>query len=276
VKDRLELETVLCERAADGVVVVTMNRPGSANAILPQSARDLLTTLDEIDGDLSVRCGVLTGAGRHFCAGADLSAFKTHLENELKASEEPFNARLLFPVTQRITTLRVPMIAAINGAATAGGFDLALACDIRIASTTARMGETYVNIGLAPGNGGTYFLPRLVGSGKAAELALTGEILDAAAALELGIVTRVVGPDELVAVAVALASTIASKPRRGVEATKHMLRTSWHTDLAGSLGSSFWVTSALQNSRDLKEGIDASLEKRTPRYNTTVNRGDSD
>jgi enoyl-CoA hydratase len=89
-------------------------------------------------------------------------------------------------------------------------------------------------------------------------------------------VTRVVGPDELVAVAVALASTIASKPRRGVEATKHMLRTSWHTDLAGSLGSSFWVTSALQNSRDLKEGIDASLEKRTPRYNTTVNRGDSD
>jgi enoyl-CoA hydratase len=229
-----------------------------------------------MDGDLSVRCGVLTGAGRHFCAGADLAAFKAHLETELKANEEPFNARLLFSVTQRITTLRVPMIAAINGAATAGGFDLALACDIRIASTTARMGETYVNLGLAPGNGGTYFLPRLVGSGKAAELALTGEILDAAAALELGIVTRVVEPDELVAVAVALASSIASKPRRAVEATKHLLRTSWHTDLAGSLGSSFWVTSALQNSRDLKEGIDASLEKRTPRYNVTGNRGDSD
>jgi enoyl-CoA hydratase len=273
VADRVDLDTAYLERVGGGVVVVTMNRPEQANAVIPQSARDLLSIFSTIEEDTSLRCAVLTGAGKHFCAGADLAAFKHHIDGELLVTEEPFNARLLFPVAQRIVSLRVPVIAAVNGGATAGGFDLALACDLRIASTLAKLGETYVNLGLAPGNGGTYFLPRLVGSGKAAELALTGEVLSADAALALGIVSRVVEPDELIPTAVQLAGTVASKPRHAIEATKQLLRASWHTDLQGSFNASFWTTAALQHSRDLREAIDASLEKRPPRFNVEAGEG---
>jgi enoyl-CoA hydratase len=270
---RVELETAYSEEVAGAVALITMNRPDHGNAVVPASAHDLLEIFNIIESNLSVRCAVLTGAGKHFCAGADLFAFKAHLENELAATDEPFNARVLLPVTQRIVSLRVPVIAAINGAATAGGFDLALACDLRIMSTRAKLGETYINLGLAPGNGGAYFLPRLVGSGKAAELALTGDLVDAETALEIGLVSQVVEPEQLLEAAVSLASRIAAKPRLAIEATKQALRASWHSDLVASLNSSFWTTAALQRSRDLREGLDAALEKRPPRYNRPSEEG---
>src|SRR6202021_3232995 len=138
--------------------------------------------------------------------------------------QKPHNAPVLWPVTQRLATCRMPVVAAINGGATAGGLDLALACDLRLASERARLGETYVSLGLAPGNGGSWFLPRLVGSGMAAELALTGDIVSAARALEIGLVNRVVAPDALLPEAIGLAQKIASRPRRAVEATKQALR----------------------------------------------------
>jgi len=213
---------------------------------------------------------VLTGAGQIFSAGADLRAFREYLETELPQTHEPFNARVLFPVTEKIVMSRLPFIAAVNGAATAGGLDLALACDVRLASTTARFGETYVKIGLAPGNGGTYFLPRLVGSGVAAELALTGDLIDAARAVEIGLVNRVVEPGELLAEAVALASRIAANPRHAVEATKQALRASWHMDLSSVLAASYWTVAALHHTADLKEGVEAFLEKRPPRFQGTA------
>jgi enoyl-CoA hydratase len=270
---RVELGTAYLEEVAGGVVLITMNRPNHGNAVVPELAQHLMEILNIIESDLSVRCVVLTGAGRQFCAGADLPAFKAYLDNELPATDEPFNARVLLPVTLRIYSLRVPVIAAINGGATAGGFDLALACDLRIASSQAKLGETYVNLGLAPGNGGAYFLPRLVGTGKAAELALTGDLVDAETALELGLVNRVVEPDQLLQAAVSLASKIAAKPRLAIEATKQALHAGWHTDLIASLNSSFWTTAALQRSRDLREGLDAALEKRPPSYNLLADEG---
>jgi enoyl-CoA hydratase/carnithine racemase len=249
-------ETILLDRPAPGVAMITLNRPDRGNGVVPEMARDMLAALDALETDKSVRVLVLTGAGKQFCAGADHAR-----------EQEPYNARVLWPVTQRLVSCRLPVIAAINGGATAGGLDLALACDIRIASSRAKMGETYIKLGLNPGNGGTYFLPRLIGSGLAAELALTGDLVDAERALAIGLVNSIAEPDVLITEAVALAARIAERPRLAIEATKQQLRQSWHMDLAGSMNASFWAVAALSYSDDLREGVAAALEKRVPVYN---------
>jgi enoyl-CoA hydratase/carnithine racemase len=260
-------ETILLERPVDGVALITLNRPARGNGVVPEMAADLIDALTKLEADTSVRVLVLTGAGKQFCAGADLVEFQKFLQEDHAAAQEPYNARVLWPVTQRLVSCRLPVIAAINGGATAGGLDLALACDMRIASTAAKMGETYIKLGLNPGNGGTYFLPRLVGSGLAAEMALTGDLVDAERALAIGLVNSVVAPEALVAEAVALAARIAERPRLAIEATKQQLRQSWHMDLVGSMNASFWAVAALTYSDDLREGVAAALEKRTPQYN---------
>ncbi len=272
---RTELETCYHERVADGVAMLTLNRPERGNGVVPQMARDILDALTTLELDRAVRVLVLTGAGAQFCAGADLVEFQRYIAEQLPIDHEPYNARVLWPVTQRLVGCRLPIIAAINGGATAGGLDLALACDMRIASTRAKMGETYIKLGLNPGNGGTYFLPRLVGSGLAAELAFTGDVLDAQRALEIGLVNRVVEPDRLLAEATALAARIAAYPRLALEATKQQLRQSWHLDLISSMNSSFWGVATLSHTEDLKEGIAAAREKRPPRFNAPDKKGDS-
>lgn len=265
--DMIEYETLYLEYPADGVARITLNRPAQGNGVVPELARDFMACLDKIDGDKSVRVLILTGAGKQFCAGADLGAMKAYLDDRMEEEEEPYNARILHPVTLRLAALRMPTLAAVNGAATAGGLDMALACDMRIAGLSARFGETYIKLGLALGNGGAYFLPRLVGSGIAAELAFTGDLIGADRALELKLVNRVVNDEDLQVAALEMASRIARNPRKALEATKHLLRTSWQTDLMGSLSTSFWTTSTLQYSDDFREGVEASLEKRTPQYN---------
>jgi enoyl-CoA hydratase len=267
---RIELETCYCDPTGNGVVRLTLNRPDHGNAVVPELARDLLAILDSLEADRSVRCVVLTGAGRQFCAGADVPAMLAHLRDELPVRHEPYNARVLLPVVERLTASRLVFIAAINGAATAGGLDFALACDLRIASDRARLGETYVNLGLAPGNGGAWFLPRLVGSGMAAQLALTGEIVDAPRALDLGLVGRVVPHTELLDEANAWAASIAAKPWRALEATKQALRASWQLDLAAAMAASYWTTTALQYTPDVSEALLAFLEKRTPSFNSDL------
>lgn len=260
-------ETILLDRPARGVAMITLNRPDRGNGVVPEMARDLLEALTTLEADKSVRVLVLTGAGKQFCAGADLVEFQKYLAEDHAREQEPYNARVLWPVTQRLVSCRLPVIAAINGGATAGGLDLALACDIRIASTKAKMGETYIKLGLNPGNGGTYFLPRLIGSGLAAELALTGDLVDAERALAIGLVNSIALPEALITETVALAARIAERPRLAIEATKQQLRQSWHMDLAGSMNASFWAVSALTYSDDLREGVAAALEKREPSYN---------
>jgi enoyl-CoA hydratase len=267
VSDRVELETLFHERPAPGVAVVTLNRPDRGNGVVVELVRDLFGLLDGWESDPSVRVVVLTGAGKQFCAGADLVAMRTYLLEELPVRNEPFNARALFPLTQRIFASRLVFIAAINGGATAGGLDLALACDLRVASSAAKLGETYINMGLAPGNGGSWLLPKLVGSGVAAELALTGEVVDAQRALALGLVSRVVEPDELLPTAVGLAARIADKPWRALEATKQALRASWTQDFPTAMNTSYQVTDALQRQPDLLEAVTAFLERRDPRFN---------
>jgi enoyl-CoA hydratase/carnithine racemase len=272
---RIELETCYHERVADGVAMLTLNRPERGNAVVPEMARDMLDALATLERDRTVRVLVMTGAGKQFCAGADLAEFQRYIAEQLPIDHEPYNARVLWPVTQRLVSCRLPLIAAINGGATAGGLDLALACDIRIASSRAKMGETYIKLGLNPGNGGTYFLPRLVGSGLAAELAFTGDLIDAPRALEMGLVNRVVEPEALLTEATALAARIAAYPRLALEATKQQLRQSWHLDLISSMNLSFWGVATLSHTEDLKEGIAAARDKRPPQFNVSDKKGHS-
>lgn len=264
---RVDLETLYYERPAPGVALVTLNRPERGNGVVVEVVRDLFAVLDEWEPDPAVRVVVLTGAGKQFSAGADLVAMREYLIHELPVTNEPFNARALFPLTQRILASRLVFLAAINGGATAGGLDFALACDLRIASTAAKLGETYINMGLAPGNGGSWLLPKLVGSGVAAELALTGDVVNAQRALELGLVSRVVEPDALLPTALALAAKIANKPWRALEATKHALRASWTQDFPTAMNTSYQVTDALHRQPDLLEAVEAFLAKRPPRFN---------
>lgn len=263
----MDYETIILAYPADGVAQITLNRPDRGNGVVPEMAADLIDALNRLEVDHEVRVLILTGAGKQFCAGADLFEFRKYLAEDHAAAQEPYNARVLWPVTQRLVSSRLPVIAAINGGATAGGLDLSLACDIRIASDRAKLGETYIKLGLNPGNGGTYFLPRLVGSGMAAEMALTGDLVDAERALAIGLVNRVVPHEALQDEAVALAARIAARPRLAIEATKQQLRQSWHMDLAGSMNASFWAVAALTYSDDLREGVEAAIEKREPQYN---------
>ena len=266
-RDRVVLETLYYDFPADGVALITLNRPESGNAVVPETARDLGTALDDLEQDTRVRAAVLTGAGKVFCAGADLIALQAYLDEELETREEPLNARVLFPIVHRLAGSRLPFVAAVNGAATAGGLDIALACDLRLASSRARLGETYVRLGLTAATGGSWFLPRLVGSGTAAQLALTGDLVDAATAASIGLVNEVVEPEDLLPAALALAGRIALRPRHAVEATKNALRQSWSHDLVSATTAGFWAVSALFRNADLREGVAAALEKREPRFN---------
>jgi enoyl-CoA hydratase/carnithine racemase len=272
---RIDLETCYYETVADGVTMLTLNRPDRGNAVVPEMARDVLDALGNLEQDRTVRVLVLTGAGRQFCAGADLVEFQRYIAEQLPIGHEPYNARVLWPVTQRLVGCRLPLIAAINGGATAGGLDLALACDMRIASTAAKMGETYIKLGLNPGNGGTYFLPRLIGSGLAAELTFTGDLIDAQRALEIGLVNRVVEPGALLADTTALAARIATYPRLALEATKQQLRQSWHLDLISSMNLSFWGAATMSHTEDLQEGIAAARDKRPPQFNASDRKDNS-
>lgn len=263
----MEFAMIRLEMVASGVALITLNRPDRGNGVVPQMAGDLLAALNSLENDTAVRVVVITGAGKQFCAGADLVEFQRFLEERHASEQEPYNARVLFPVTQMMVACRFPLVAAINGAATAGGLDLALACDLRIASTAAKLGETYVKLGLNLGNGGSYFLPRLIGSGKAAEMAFTGDLFDARQALEFGLVNRVVEPEALIPEAVALAARIAERPRMALEAIKQQLRQSWHMDLRASMNMSYWAVAALTHGDDLREGVAAAREKRPPNFN---------
>jgi enoyl-CoA hydratase len=262
-----ELDTLFHERVADGVVLITLNRPERGNGVVPELADDLMSAWDDFEASDDVRAVVLTGAGKQFSAGADIKAMADYFRDVYPRTHEPYNARVLFPVVQRIHGGALPVVAAVNGAATAGGLDLALACDIRICSDRARLGETYVRMGLPVATGGAWHLPKLVGPGVAAELALTGELVDAERALAIGLVNRVVEHESLIDEAVRVAAKIAARPVKAVEATRQALRNGWQTGLASALDASYWAVSTAQAGPDIHEGIAAFLEKREPRFN---------
>jgi 2-(1,2-epoxy-1,2-dihydrophenyl)acetyl-CoA isomerase len=255
-------QTLLVE-TADGVCTITLNRPESLNSINDTMTAELAQALQQLRGDMQVRCVILTGAGRAFCSGQDLGDLKTkysdpnfkpHLGDDLR--------RRYNPVIRGLRDLEKPVVAAVNGVAAGAGLSFALACDLRIASDKASFIEVFINVGLIPDSGNTFFLPRLVGLGKSMELCFTGDKVSAADALRFGLVNKVVPPEELMKATRDLALRLAKLPTKGISLAKRLLYQSLNSDLDAMLDAEAEAQEAAALTADHKEGVRAFFEKR--------------
>jgi len=254
------------------VVTLTLNQPDLRNPITDVDFVDLfIAAIDRIKADISVRCVIITGAGKGFSSGGNLNHM--HERTGTFSGDAATIAENYRQGIQRIPLalwdLDVPVIAAVNGAAYGAGCDLTLMCDIRIASEKAVFAENFVKVGIIPGDGGAWFLPRAVGLSRAAEMAFTGEPIDAETALDWGLVSRVTTPENLLAAARDLARRIAANPPRQLRLTKRLMREGMHARLGPLLELSAAYQGACHQTKDHKEAVSALLEKRTPDYSGT-------
>jgi len=257
----MEFKNILYEKR-DGIATITINRPQAMNAMNAETIPEILSGLEDAEKDENVRVVVITGAGeKAFCAGLDLKPMRDI--NVIKAVE---TSRLGQKLTLAIEELGKPVIAAINGYALGGGLELAMACDIRIASEKARVGQPEVNVGLIPGWGGTQRLPRLVGKGIAKELIFTGKMIDAKTAERIGLVNMVVPPERLKSAVEELAKEIMSKSPIAIKLVKELINNSIETDQSTGLIHEAEAFGILSSTEDYREGISAFLEKRKPEY----------
>ncbi|MBI3998418.1 MAG: enoyl-CoA hydratase/isomerase family protein [Armatimonadetes bacterium] len=254
-------ETVLTG-FADGVLTITLNRPDVLNAVNEQMGADLREVLRFAERAPEVRCLVLTGAGRGFCSGQDL---RERTGGEEVSYGESLRRRYN-PIILRLATIEKPVIAAVNGVAAGAGCNLALAADLRIASDRARFIEIFSRIGLIPDSGGTFHLPRLVGLGKAFELAYTAGEVSAEEALRIGLVNRVVPHDDLLPAAMDLARGLAQGPTRGYGLTKRAFRYALAASLEAALEYEAHMQEIAGKTADHRESVAAFFEKRPPRY----------
>ena len=251
-----DFETIRCE-AKDGIVTITINRPKAMNALNSQVLDELHGAFHQIALDPDVRAVILTGEGKAFVAGADISEM-----NKLNAVEARAFAKKGHAVMNMIETVEKPVIAAVNGFALGGGCELAMACDIRIASTKAKFGQPEVGLGLIPGFGGNLRLPRLVGKGNAKYLIYSADMIDAAEAYRIGLVQKVAEPEDLIAEAEKMAGKIAAQAPIAVAVAKDVVNNGYDVDMKS--GSNYEVNafSLIFDSEDMKEGTTAFLEKR--------------
>ncbi len=254
-------ETLLVERAG-GVATITMNRPEARNALDLTMRREMLVVLDEIEADPTARVVVLTGAGGHFCAGGDVKSMR----RRQSAAEGRGRVELLNRMVLRLAHFPLPTIAMVDGYAVGAGSNLALCCDLILASDRARFGELFCKIGLAVDGGGTWLLPRVIGLARAKELVFTGEVIDAAEAARIGLVNRVVPAAELAAATRVLAEKIAAGPPLALRLDKQMLNRAASTDLAAALETEAFSQGLAIASADHQEGVAAFFDKRAPRF----------
>lgn len=250
----------------DGAVgTITLNRPDKLNAFTIEMVEELQAALGPLAGSPAVRVIVLTGAGRAFCAGADVGLLKRLVET----ADEASGRRLVDGMRGVSALLREapqPVLASLNGVAAGGGANLALGCDLRIAADTAQMGQVFMKIGLHPDWGGTFFLPRLVGPAKALELLLGAELVDAAECARLGLVNRVVPAADLAAATRAWAEAIAAAPPLAVRRAKAALYRSERATLQEMLDVELEAQLACFASADAREGLAAFFGQRSPRF----------
>ncbi len=251
----------------DAVVTLTMNQPEQRNPLTGNSAvPEFLAAIERIHDDRGVRCVILTGNGPSFCAGGDIRQMKRQAAPEVSEMDIRQEYRGIQRLTLNLFNLEVPVIAAVNGHAIGAGLDLACMCDIRIASERAKFAESFIKLGIIPGDGGAWLLPRIVGMSRAAELAFTGDMLDAQQALAWNLVSRVVPHDELMASARELAGRITRHASHGVRLTKRLLRESIRSSLDTVLELSAAFQAISHKTPDHSEAVDAFLEKRAPRF----------
>jgi len=252
-------ETLILE-TSDGVTLIRLNRPEALNALNSQLLGELVAVLDAAEADDTVRCLVITGSARAFAAGADIK------EMSDKTYAEMFRQDFFGAAARRIEQFRKPIIAAVAGFALGGGCELAMLCDFIIAADTAKFGQPEINLGVAPGIGGTQRLTRFVGKSKAMEMILTGRMMDAAEAERAGLVSRIVAADALVEEALAAARKIASQSPLAIMMNKELVEAAYETTLATGVSLERRMFHSLFAFDDQKEGMAAFIEKRKPEF----------
>jgi enoyl-CoA hydratase/carnithine racemase len=252
-----------------GVVTLTLSQPELRNPVsdLP-TIEALIAEISAADADLNVPAVILTGAGSAFSTGGNIQTMREGggLNDPLAANTRRNYRRGIQRLPLLFEALEAPVIAAINGPAIGAGCDPACMCDIRIASTSAKFAESFVKLGIVPGDGGAWLLPRIVGFSKASEMAFTGNSLNAQEALGCGLVSKVVEDDQLMGVARALAGRIAANPPHAVRMTKRLLREGRTASLTAILDASAAAQALCHATSDHREAVDAFFEKRTPRF----------
>lgn len=256
----MENKKIVLEKQ-DRIGIVRINHPETLNALDTGILEELDRVFDELAADPDTDVVILTGAGRSFAAGADIA--EMHL---MQAAEGKRFGRLGAGVFRKIELLEKPVIAAVNGFALGGGCELAMACDIRIAASRAKFGQPEVGLGITPGFSGTQRLPRLVGLGKAKELIYTAAVIHADEACRIGLVNKVVEPEQLMDECLAMAKTIASKAQLAVRYAKEAVNRGTETDMETGIGIENALFGLCFATADQKEGMKAFLEKRTPAF----------
>lgn len=252
------------------VVTLTMNEPERRNPLTGNSAvPDFLAAIDRIHQDHNVRAVIITGAGSAFSSGGDVRNMQRQSTGEVTGMQIRHEYRTgIQKLPLALFNLEVPVIAAVNGAAVGAGLDLACMCDIRIASDKAKFAESFVKLGIIPGDGGAWLLPRIVGMSRAAEMVFTGDTITADIAAQWGLVSRVVPAAELLPAANQLAERIAANPGHAVRLSKRLLREGMHTRLDTVLEMAAAFQSLAHQTADHREAVSAFLEKRQPVFIT--------
>lgn len=260
---------VLCEKQGR-VALVTLNRPASRNAIGEHSdCEDLVRALREAEADPAISVLILTGAGTAFSAGGNLQGMRDR--NGIGPLATPADTRVNYrrgvqQISRVLADLEIATIAAINGHAIGLGCDIAALCDLRVAADTAKFAASFVKMGIVPGDGGAWILPRVIGYPRAAELILTGDTISAAEAATIGLVNKVVPAEQVMAEARALAERIAVNPPRSIRLAKRLLREAQHARLGDVLELSAAFQALAHETADHKEAVEAFLDKRPPSF----------
>lgn len=259
-------ENTLLVADSNGIRTITLNRPDVLNAFNTAMLKALGKAVKDAERDKSVRCLVITGAGRAFASGQDLAEVADRYKGE-EAIELGSHLRDHYhPIITRLRTMEKPVIAAVNGVAAGAGCSLALAADMRIAAESASFIQAFIKVGLVPDSGSTFMLPRLIGLSRAMEMACTGRKIKSDEALTIGLVNRVVPDDELTSATTALAEKLASLPPRGIGLTKRAINAAWGHDLPTQLDYEAMLQTTAGKTKDHREGVVAFLEKRTPKF----------
>jgi len=251
----MEYKNIVLQKE-DKIAVLTISRPKALNALNSETLKELDLAIDEIANDDNIYAAIVTGDGKAFVAGADIAEMK-----ELDVMGGRRFGNLGNKVFRKLETLEKPIIAAVNGFALGGGCELSMACDIRIASSKAKFGQPEVGLGITPGFGGTQRLPRLVGLGMAKELIYTAKIINAAEALRIGLVNKVVEPEELLAEAKALANTIAGQAPIAVSLCKAAINKGIQLDIDSALSYESEIFGECFSTEDQVNGMTAFIEK---------------